>query len=120
MTKVKNENIDYVYDIFIYENDNEDCIIDEIRNEIGDEEVSSNDENYAYNDYPDDFEVDDNECDFYREWEDDDEIEIRKRFEGYKLSPDYGSEEEEDDYHLKYHIPNDPDSDDNHESWHDK
>lgn len=72
--------------------------------------MSSNDENYEYNDYPDEEEVNDNECDFYRDWEEDEERELRQMFEKNQLSDNDLNESDSDYYKFHKHSDESDDS----------
>ncbi len=99
------QTFDYIYDIYVYEeNQTLDCEQNDYR-ECDDEEVSSNDENYQYNDYPDEHEVSDEVFDYYnyRDHENDSQRDLRLHFDRTGISSDYDlSDEEINDKYDKY------------------
>ena len=61
-----NDSLDYLYDIYVYEDQDLDADNPSQYRECDDSEEDSNDENYAYNDYPDEDEVSDEVIDYYQ------------------------------------------------------
>jgi hypothetical protein len=100
------QSLEYIYDIYIYENNESlDCDSNDYR-ECDDQEVDSNDENYIYNDYPDDNEVSDEVFDYYRyrDEDNDSQKDLRLNFERNRISSDYDlSEDERVDHHFCKH-----------------
>lgn len=66
VTDQTNDSLDYLYDIYVYD-DNQVLDIEDSSQyrECDDSDEDSNDENYAYNDYPDEDEVSDEVIDYY-------------------------------------------------------
>ena len=95
MTSTENK-ADYIYDIYI---EGIEGGLDYNEPEEVDEEVSSNDENYDGNDYPDEDSVLEDGVDFYGDWRYDEEYEdedMLRRIGRFYLS--YSESESDDDY----------------------
>ncbi|XP_054164768.1 protein PFC0760c-like [Oppia nitens] len=59
-----NQSDQYLYDIYVYEND-DNLETEELWKDYRDSDNDSNDEDYAYNDYPDEYEVPEDAIDYY-------------------------------------------------------
>jgi hypothetical protein len=91
------EEESYVYDVYLYEPENEDEELAlETYREENDQEYSSNDEDHPYNDYPDEDEHDFGDTDFYRTWEDDGCREMMQEFERNRIQSETFSDGEGD------------------------
>jgi hypothetical protein len=100
------ESLEYIYDIYIYENNESFDFDSNDYRECDDQEVDSNDENYIYNDYPDDNEVPDDVFDYYqyRDEDNDSQTDLRLNFQRNRISSDYDLNEDErvDHYYCKH------------------
>ena len=101
--------LDYIYDIYVVEGNEWLDIEDPIHyRECEDSEEDSNDENYAYNDYPDDNEVSEDVIDYYSYSEDQNisQNDLSHNFDRHRISSDYDLSDEEIDAIDKYYLKN--------------
>lgn len=84
--------------ILDFNNDSDDEFDYDFDEEQSNDSFSSNDENYAFNDYPDDDDCDEKRVDFYGDYDDEEGRKMCEMFTTWSYSEEEDEEKEELDY----------------------